>query len=638
MAKINILDKHIAELIAAGEVVERPSSVVKELCENSVDAGATSIVVLIEKGGIQKIEIRDNGCGIEPEYMKNAFISHATSKISSKDDLDKIATLGFRGEALASIASVAHVSLISKTDENEFAYEYIIEGGEEVSFAESARPQGTTICVTNIFYNTPARMKFLKKDSSEASFITDIVSKLALSHPQISFKLIKDGKEVFFTPGDGNLLNTIHEVLSRDFGKDLLNINYCENNISVKGYVTLPRLARASRSMQYFFINGRYVKTRTALAALENAYRGLLMGGRFPGCVLFIEMPYELVDVNVHPSKIEVRFANESEVFNSIYRSVKMALANPVTTEKHLDFKSELQIPQKKEATTIPQVFKSDKEDIQESKIDNIANEIKNTYYNDKPIFNTGYDKNPTIDILCSESVPITYIEPKKEVVENTSQYVISEQITKQTEKKENDVVIEESTNVKEELEYIGEVFKTYIIAKQGEVMCFIDKHAAHERILYDKLRNNYENVPSQQLLMPVNILLSANEKNALMDNVETLDKFGFEIEDFGGNAVLVRAIPTEIKDDDCENLILELAQKFLQNIKKPLTDKTQWILSSISCRAAIKAGDKSTNIELLNLATRVLSGEISMFCPHGRPIVLKITQKELEKQFGRLG
>ena len=341
MAKINILDKHTAQLIAAGEVVERPSSVVKELCENSIDSGATHITVLIEKGGIQKIEIRDNGCGIEPEYMKNAFISHATSKITNETDLDSISTLGFRGEALSSISSIANVALLSKTEDNEFAYEFVIKGGEDVSFCESARPQGTTITVTEIFYNTPARMKFLKKDASEGTYISDIVLKLALSHPEVSFKLIKDNKEQFFSPGDGKLLSAICAVLSRDFGKDLLQVDYTENDVSVKGYITPSRAARASRSMQYFFINGRYVKTRIAMAALENAYRGILMNGRFPGCVLYITMPFNKVDVNVHPAKTEVRFARDGDVFDAVYRGAKSILLKPKSMEKQFEFTAE---------------------------------------------------------------------------------------------------------------------------------------------------------------------------------------------------------------------------------------------------------------------------------------------------------
>ena len=638
MAKINILDKHTAQLIAAGEVVERPSSVVKELCENSIDSGATHITVLIEKGGIQKIEIRDNGCGIEPEYMKNAFISHATSKITNETDLDSISTLGFRGEALSSISSIANVALLSKTEDNEFAYEFVIKGGEDVSFCESARPQGTTITVTEIFYNTPARMKFLKKDASEGTYISDIVLKLALSHPEVSFKLIKDNKEQFFSPGDGKLLSAICAVLSRDFGKDLLQVDYTENDVSVKGYITPSRAARASRSMQYFFINGRYVKTRIAMAALENAYRGILMNGRFPGCVLYITMPFNKVDVNVHPAKTEVRFARDGDVFDAVYRGAKSILLKPKSMEKQFEFTAEKHNIDKISEKPVEITVKSNdfthenasvKHDIPVISVLNNENIIVERKIIPQPAvintFNNGYgfDHNP--DIFCSGTpVEKPSIQPIPEIIQTT----LSNPNTETNEENTQPV----------KLEYIGEVFKTYIVTQRGDEICFIDKHAAHERIIYEKLEANYGNVPCQQLLAPIDLILSAEEKNTVIENIDYLFNFGFEIDDFGGNSVLIRAIPTEIATQDIGNLVLELAQKLLQNAKKPILDKTQWMLSSIACRSAIKAGDKSYDSELLHIARQIIDGDIPAFCPHGRPIVLKLTKKELEKQFGRLG
>ena len=333
-----MLDKHTAELIAAGEVVERPASVVKELTENAIDAGATAVSVSVERGGIAMIQIADNGCGIEAEYIPTAFIRHATSKIEKEEDLESIHTLGFRGEALASVASVSRIELLTKTDADEYAYLYRISGGEEQGIEPAARPVGTTITVRDLFYNTPARMKFLKKDTSEGNYVADVVTQLALSHPEVSFKFVRDGKPQFQTPGDGKLLGAAYAVLSRDFAKDLVPVEHTVGSYTVRGLVTPPKNARASRAMQYFFINGRFVKNRTMMAALEAAYKGVMMQGKFPGCVLSIEMPPQLVDVNVHPAKTEVRFAREKDVFNAVYQSVKCVLITPQSTEKVFSF------------------------------------------------------------------------------------------------------------------------------------------------------------------------------------------------------------------------------------------------------------------------------------------------------------
>ena len=338
MAVIHVLDKHTAELIAAGEVVERPASVVKELTENAIDAGATAVSVSVERGGIAMIQIADNGCGIEAEYIPTAFIRHATSKLEKEEDLESIHTLGFRGEALASVASVSRIELLTKTDADEYAYLYRISGGEEQGIEPAARPVGTTITVRDLFYNTPARMKFLKKDTSEGNYVADVVTQLALSHPEVSFKFVRDGKPQFQTPGDGKLLGAAYAVLSRDFAKDLVPVEHTAGSYTVRGLVTPPKSARASRAMQYFFINGRFVKNRTMMAALEAAYKGVMMQGKFPGCVLSIEMPPQLVDVNVHPAKTEVRFAREKDVFDAVYQSVKCVLITPQSTEKVFSF------------------------------------------------------------------------------------------------------------------------------------------------------------------------------------------------------------------------------------------------------------------------------------------------------------
>lgn len=341
MAVIHILDKHTAELIAAGEVVERPASVVKELLENSIDAGASKITVSIESGGVKLIEVSDDGSGIETEYISTAFIRHATSKIEKEEDLNRIQTLGFRGEALASIASVARVEVLTRTEQDEFACVYRIEGGEEQPIEPGARGVGTTIRVRDLFYNTPARMKFLKKDSSEGTFVADIIAHVALSHPEISFKFVREGKLQYVTPGDGSMRNAACAVLGREFTRSLLEVNDQNGHYRIYGLITPPKSCRASRSMQYFYINGRYVKNRTMMAGLESAFKGTTMQGKFPGGILLLEMPADLVDVNVHPAKTEVRFARESDIFDVVYHAVKLALAQPGSGERSFVFEEE---------------------------------------------------------------------------------------------------------------------------------------------------------------------------------------------------------------------------------------------------------------------------------------------------------
>lgn len=649
MPQIRVLDKHTAELIAAGEVVERPASVVKELTENALDAGAKKITVCIEHGGISLIEIQDDGDGVAPEDMPTAFIRHATSKIKTGEDLEHILTLGFRGEALASIAAVGRVTLLSKTAKEEFAYRYQIEGGEEIFFEEAARPQGTTVTVRDLFYNTPARMKFLKKDVSEGNYVGEALVRLALSHPEVSFRFIKDGKEQFFTPGDGKLKSAVAAVLSRDFAKDLISVNFRDGDMQVTGYATPPRAARASRAMQHFFVNARYVKNRTLTAALENAYRGMLMTGRFPGCVLNIEMPPEKVDVNVHPAKTEVRFSRESDIFELMYKGVRNALMRPATMENHFSFANGKRDEKKPEAPSVslPAVSmqtvlqpdasvqaKTHREYSmpQPSAIDSpsvLHSAPLSSYQRRETTASAGFSTTQvSIDVQAEEAVmlPVQHETPKQETF---SAAAPAEQLRIETSGEKAGG---------ETLRVIGEAFHTYIVTQRGNELCFIDKHAAHERLIYELLKKDYGNVSSQMLLAPITVTLSADEKNALIAQAEYLKDFGLEAEDFGGNAVLIRAVPADIPPDSVEDLAIELGRKFSTGSKHELSEKTEWVLHSISCRAAIKAGDKNRQEEMLVLAQKILDGEVPAFCPHGRPVVLKLTQKELEKQFGRLG
>ena len=712
MAVIHVLDKHTAELIAAGEVVERPASVVKELLENSIDAGATQVTVSIESGGVKLIEISDNGTGIEAEYISTAFIRHATSKIETPDDLTNIHTLGFRGEALASIASVARVELTTRTEVDEFATVYRIEGGEEVSREPGARAVGTTIRVKDLFYNTPARMKFLKKDSSEGTFVSDTVTHVALSHPEVSVKFIREGKLQYVTPGDGQLRGAAYAVLGREFSRDLIELKNQEGVYRITGLITPPKSCRASRSMQHFYINGRYVRNRTMMAGMEMAFKGTMMQGKFPGGILLLEMPADLVDVNVHPAKIEARFARENDVFDVVYHAVKLALAQPGTGERLFTFEADKE---------------EEKAENSKKDTDIIKNDVKNNNFTGlsaiirgqadpgvlpqqhwEPAKPAAAPQQPApvaaMQIPTAPSVPrwkgsaqnedmldpfVTLHSPKLETTKapepfraaasetqldvepefgetklhspqdhmaawNPAQEAPKEEPESAPcaetepdapEAAEQETVLAEPEQMNfdptadqpEPLRYVGEVFRTYILAERGDELCLIDKHAAHERQLYEKLAANYGNVPSQMLLEPAAIDLAAEEKQALLDNIPLLENAGLEIADFGGNTVVLRAVPADVEPQNAESLLVEIANKLLKGGHDALNEHTEWVLHSISCRAAIKAGDKSSPQELLALAEKILSGEVPPFCPHGRPCVLKLTRKELEKQFGRI-
>ena len=712
MAVIHVLDKHTAELIAAGEVVERPASVVKELLENSIDAGATQVTVSIESGGVKLIEISDNGTGIEAEYISTAFIRHATSKIETPDDLTNIHTLGFRGEALASIASVARVELTTRTEVDEFATVYRIEGGEEVSREPGARAVGTTIRVKDLFYNTPARMKFLKKDSSEGTFVSDTVTHVALSHPEVSVKFIREGKLQYVTPGDGQLRGAAYAVLGREFSRDLIELKNQEGVYRITGLVTPPKSCRASRSMQHFYINGRYVRNRTMMAGMEMAFKGTMMQGKFPGGILLLEMPADLVDVNVHPAKIEARFARENDVFDVVYHAVKLALAQPGTGERLFTFEADKE---------------EEKAENSKKDADIIKNDVKNNNFTGlsaiirgqadpgvlpqqhwEPAKPAAAPQQPApaaaMQIPTAPSEPrwkgsaqnedmldpfVTLHSPKLETTKapepfraaaseaqldvepefgetklhspqdhmaawNPAQEAPKEEPESAPcaetdpdapEAAEQETVLAEPEQMNfdptadqpEPLRYVGEVFRTYILAERGDELCLIDKHAAHERQLYEKLAANYGNVPSQMLLEPAAIDLAAEEKQALLDNIPLLENAGLEIADFGGNTVVLRAVPADVEPQNAESLLVEIANKLLKGGHDALNEHTEWVLHSISCRAAIKAGDKSSPQELLALAEKILSGEVPPFCPHGRPCVLKLTRKELEKQFGRI-
>lgn len=707
MAEIRVLDKHTAELIAAGEVVERPASVAKELLENAIDAGATQITLSIVRGGIQQLQIADNGSGIEAEYIDKAFVRHATSKITSAEDLGHIHTLGFRGEALASIASVARVEVLTRTEADEYACCYRIEGGEPQGMEPGARPRGTTVTVNDLFYNTPARMKFLKKDVSEGTFVADIVLHEALSHPEIAFRFLRDGKQQFMTPGDGQLRSAAYAVLGREFARDLLPLDGDGGVYKVTGLVTPPRACRASRSAQHFYVNGRYVKNRTMMAALENAYKGTLMQGKYPGAILRVDMPADLVDVNVHPAKTEIRFARESDVFDAVYRTVRAALAAPGSGECRFDLGhvakenpqpapqqttlpgsapaqsnpqrpavAPAQPPQPQKhfntlsaaeyralnkltapvpartlpgtggvmelnsvrapfnAPSTPQFAAPAPHTAQEDLLD-ILPDLPEQQPKAEPAVTTALAQQPAPAQL--ENIE----SPELPEEEKSATGLSALPITHNAPTAQADIPPEQTTfapaPASMPLRVVGEVFKTYIITERNNELCLIDKHAAHERILFEQLAKDYGSVPSQMLLVPVQVNLSAEEKQALLAHQELLQNSGVEVDDYGGFTVVVRAVPADVPVDDVGDMVLELANHLLNGGRDALREKTEWVLHSIACRAAIKAGDRTTTDEMLALAQKIMDGSVPPFCPHGRPCVLKLTRKELEKQFGRL-
>lgn len=612
MAKINKLPKHMADLIAAGEVVERPASVVKELMENAVDAGATSITVEIQHGGISYIRVTDDGCGIDREDVKTAFVSHATSKIKTAEDLNTILTLGFRGEALPSIAAVSKVNMITKTATEEMGTSLAIEGGIITDFSDAGCAVGTTMIVRELFYNTPARMKFLKKDVSEGNYVASAVEKLALSHPEISIRFVRDGKQVFTTNGDGNIQNVCFSAFGKDFSNGLLSVDGTVGNVSVSGLVTPPFNCRGSRGMQYFFVNGRSVKNTTIMAAFENAYKNSVMVGKFPGGVLFITLPPTLVDVNVHPSKIEVRFSDEKAIFDAVYHAVKTALSENTSLkqanlhEKKPIFNEIFAKPQQEfKQTTVQENITYTEKVLKPLSVFDVVEDVKTDY--------VAEDDDP-LKIEFPVSIPETKVEVQETITPKTA-----------TPTEENTIRL------------IGEAYKTYIFIELNGKLCVIDKHAAHERILFNKLKSQSQNSGSQMLLAPITVTLGKEEYIAVTENLETISQTGFDIEDFGNGTVIVRSCPMDLDNCEIAPLISEIAEYLTKNRSDITNEHLDWIYHNVACRSAIKAGDDNSDMELLALAKQVVNDNDVRFCPHGRPVMIEISKYELEKQFGRV-
>lgn len=636
MARINVLPKEIYQLIAAGEVVERPSSVVKEMIENSLDAGAKNITLEIKNGGSTYIRITDDGCGIERDDVRKVFISHATSKISKKDDLNSIATLGFRGEAMASISAVSKVELLTKAENEEIGTRYEIAGGEELEFDDAGCPNGTTIVVRDIFFNTPARMKFLKKDVTEGNQVAGIVDRMAISHPEISFRFIRDGKQVLITSGNGDLKSTVYSVLGKEMSDSLMSVDYSFNDMRITGFVSKPTASRKSRAGQYFYINNRIVKSKTAMAALEQAYKNTIMVGRFPACVLNIELNPAQVDVNVHPAKTEVRFANEKPIFDLVYYAVKTAIENDRTV-KEVEFKENpiyRQEPKNVYQNNDNKSFQA-KFDFFKKKDEPPSQQVIKTKPREnfwqveapKPEYKIARDEKPKARV----DINIEYEEPEEISTAKSEDAPKERDIEKVviTDEKDNE-------NFIPNFKLIGEAFKTYLIVEIENELYFIDKHAAHERMNFERFKAQ-ATVETQMLLAPVVVNLTKDEFIAISENVELIKKCGFELEEFGESQIIVRAIPSLVDGDSVKDLMLEIAQKLLEHKTDILPDKIDWIYHSASCRGAVKAGDYTSRQEQEMFVKKLLSMPNIRFCPHGRPVFIKMSKYDIEKQFGRV-
>ena len=656
MPNIKILPKEIAELIAAGEVVERPASVIKELMENAIDAGSSSVTVEIKNGGITYIRVTDNGCGISREDIRTAFISHATSKISTRDDLYAIGTLGFRGEALASIAAVSNVEVLTRTTEEETGTRYCISAGEETLVDDAGCPLGTTIVVRDLFFNTPARMKFLKKDVSEANAVAGIVDKIALSNPDVSIRFIREGKSALFTSGSGDLKTAAYEIFGKDFADGLIEADYSFESVKISGLVSKPTKSRPNRNMQFFFVNGRLVKSGTASAALSEAYKNSIMVGKFPCCVLNITTAPGLVDVNVHPAKIEVRFANERTVFSAVYYAAKNAL-------EHRDEAPKVTIPRTAQTELFEPVRPKTEQMRLPEKQPDFWNRMSSSEYRsaqqpEKPTYQQPAAREDIITVASPDKKPETadsepstiqhFLDAQRAKKEETAAIEadirpeLSENAATLPDEKPEETARALDTAVDEKpaelpVTVIGEAFKTYIIVQQGESIFLVDKHAAHERMLFNELVKNDSKRSTQMLLTPITVTLSKEEYSSVLDNLDMLMQTGFAVEDFGYSVVIVRECPMEISADEVADVVAELAGYLVENRQKLISEKKEWLFSLMACKAAIKGGMYTTEYERELFIKRLFASPEIRYCPHGRPVMIEITRRELEKNFGRV-
>ena len=613
MPKIIQLDRHVADLIAAGEVVERPASAVKELVENSIDAGAKNITIELQNGGMTFLRITDDGCGMEPVDARTAFLRHATSKIRKKEDLACIGTLGFRGEALAAISSVSKIDLLTRAQGAENGVRLHLEAGQVLSEEPAGCPCGTTILVRELFYNTPARMKFMKSDAAESSAVFSVVQQQALAHPEISFRFLKDGQEQLHTDGQGDRMAAIYAIYGRELANNMLPVDGSWEKLRVRGFVTKPTATRGNRAWQSFFVNNRYIKSRLLSAALEEAYRNQIMVGRFPACVLEIDMPVQTVDVNVHPAKTEVKFLSEREVFDAVHYAVLSTLSRAAG-------RPEWKTPEKKQEPA-PQPQSQPK-----------------AVQPPKPGFYQTMQASEYRRQAAQQSFPLPKPEAKPEVRPEPKPEPKIEVRPEPKPEPVKEPEAQQALSVPEEpFRIIGEALHTYIIVEQGEAVLFLDKHAAHERIRFEALKKEDHPIMAQLLLAPVSAELSREEAAAVLENRALLERCGFETEDFGGGDVLIRQIPSDVDVEDAKALLQELAGDLLAGKTLDPDSLRDNLLHTIACKSAIKAGWQTSDEELRRLVQEVLSRDDIKYCPHGRPVCVTLTKRQLEKQFKRV-
>ena len=624
MPNIQVLDPHVADLIAAGEVVERPASVAKELMENAIDAGAKKVTVEIANGGMTLIRVTDDGCGMAADQLQTAFLRHATSKLRTEYDLEAIGTLGFRGEALAAICAVARIDVMTRTPGAPFGASLSLEGGIAGTVEEAGCPEGTTMVVRDLFFNTPARQKFMKKDAAEGAAVFAVVQRLALAHPEVSVKFIRDGKQELLTPGDGKLQSAIYAVLGRDLALGFKEVTGSGEDMSVSGFVTLPVCCKASRNYQHFFVNGRYVKSRIMTAALEEAYANQRMVGKFPGCVLHLTIKLSCVDVNVHPTKTEVKFTNERQVFSAVYHAVLNALtgdrsrpaavlekpkSHDTVTPNQIKFNATPVVPAPKPAaTSLPlHDFAAPK-----------ASPVQ-----------TATVQKPAAPVRVPKPVDVVWEEPPAPKVEPKPAPKAEPAVQAPSPVPEQPVPEQEGWKI------VGELFRTYVLVEQGDKVLLVDKHAAHERMNFDRMKAEGYRPMMQTLLTPLTFTPAAQERSVLADNLPLLTEFGFEVEEFGTGALIVRQAPFDVDEGDVVATLTEIAVKLLSAGRADPNAARDELLHTMACKAAIKGGWKSGPQELERVVQAVMDGSVK-YCPHGRPVAIELTKKDLEKQFKR--
>ena len=680
MPKINILDRETAELIAAGEVIERPASVVKELVENSIDAGATAITVEIQHGGVRLIRVTDNGCGIEREDVPKAFLRHATSKVLRPEDLDRIGTLGFRGEALASICAVSECEILTRAAAEEIGTRYTLAGECAGELAEAGCPVGTTVTVKNLFYNVPARMKFLKKDSTEGTAVATLIDRLALSHPEIAFKLIRDRETKLATPGSGDLLATIFAVYGNEFGRGLIPVECESGPIRVSGYLARPECCRPSRSMEHFFINRRYVKSVTMMAAVEESYRNHIMVGKFPGCIIELTIDPAQVDVNVHPAKLEVKLSDERSVFDAVVNACRGALSRMNRTvavrdvggKRFSEFELYHRPAEGTQTRMTAEQYRQMAESLPEKKtfggVSMLSSGGSSRYGSSLPPKGTSYGmgEQPPAEPRKWEPKQETLIKTENETAEKAIDDIAEAppaaaekpELAPQEPEREAAAAepavpdehepepIEEAPTVagaeeatEPEYRLIGEVFATYLLAEHGNELLLIDKHAAHERILFNRLKRQHRSgrVERQMLLVPLTVELAREQYDAAMQNPDCFERAGFAVEDFGEGCLRVREVPAVLEDVPAEDLLCELCERLLQRSGMDEEAIYDELYHSAACKAAIKGNIPSMEQEQQELLRLLKEDPTVRNCPHGRPVAVVITRRELERMFGRI-